>query len=239
MRAILADPATEVTTASSYDNRANLAPVFFDHIVRRYEGTQLGRQELNGEMIEEVSGTLFKRTDIERARVPDRRGVKRIVVAVDPPVTTGDDADECGIIVAGEAEGFGYVIADMSVQGLSPLGWAARVVAAVEVHGADRVVVEVNQGGDLVETLLRQIDPNLPVRKVNATRGKFIRAEPVAALYEQGRVHHVGMFAELEDQMACFTGESGARDDRLDALVWALTDLLLREREPAPRVRKV
>jgi phage terminase large subunit-like protein len=233
---ILADPATVTTQASSYANRANLAPAFFDHIVRRYEGTVLGRQELGGELIAEPEGALFRREPIEAARIAAPPLLARVVVAVDPPVSASEDADACGIVVCGRLGTEAYVLADRSVQGLSPMGWASRVVDAAREAEADRVVVEVNQGGDLVETLLREIDPALPVRKVHATRGKFLRAEPVAALYEQGRVHHVGLFAELEDQMVLFEGRDGAEDDRLDALVWALTDLLLRG-EPSPRIR--
>jgi phage terminase large subunit-like protein len=235
---LLSDPSSVVTRATSYDNRANLAPAFFGHIVRRYEGTSLGRQELGGELIDEIEGTLFKRADIERARVRTTPAIDRLIVAVDPPVTAGDSADECGIVVAGCAGEQAYVLADRSAQGLSPMTWARRVVETARAFGADRVVVEVNQGGDLVATLLHQVDPMIAVRKVHATRGKFVRAEPVAALYEQGRVHHVGMLGALEDQMAHFTGGASARDDRLDALVWALTDLLLAD-EPAPRLRKL
>ena len=179
------------------------------------------------------------RAHIDAARVRRAPELQRIVVAVDPPVTSGEDADECGIIVAGLAGDEAYVLADRSVQGLSPMAWAERVVEAAREAAADRVVVEVNQGGDLVEMLLRQVDPALPVRKVHATRGKFIRAEPVAALYERGLVHHVGLFAALEDQMAYFTGGGTGRDDRLDALVWALTDLMLSAPAPQPRFRRV
>lgn len=239
LREILAEPGTEMTHATSYDNRANLAPAFFAHIVKRYEGTTLGRQELNGELIEEVEGALFKRSLIEAKRVRRAPELERIVVAVDPPVTAGEDADECGIIIAGVARGEAYVLADRSVQGLSPLAWASRVVEAAAEFEADRVVVEVNQGGDLVETVLRQIDPVLPVRQVRAMRGKAVRAEPVAALYERGLVHHVGGFSALEDQLTGFTPGAEGRDDRLDALVWAITDLLLAQRDGAPQVRKI
>ncbi|MFZ1992127.1 MAG: terminase family protein [Alphaproteobacteria bacterium] len=237
LRDILSDPGTALTHATSYDNRANLAPAFFAHIVKRYEGTALGRQELDGDLIEEIEGALFKRSLMEAARVRTSPELERIIVAVDPPVTAGDDADECGIIVAGAARGEAFVLADRSVQGLSPLAWASRVVETACEFEADRIVVEVNQGGDLVETLLREIDPALPVRKVRAMRGKAVRAEPIAALYERGLVHHVGGFAALEDQLANFTSGGAGRDDRLDALVWAISDLLLR-RDAEPQVRK-
>ncbi len=238
LREILAEPGTVVTHATSYENRANLAPAFFAHIVKRYEGTALGRQELNGELIDEIEGALFKRSLIEAARVRCAPELERIVVAVDPPVTAGEGADECGIVVAGARLGEAYVLADRSVQGLSPMAWASRVVEAAAEFEADRVVVEVNQGGDLVETLLRQIDPMLPVRQVRAMRGKAVRAEPIAALYERGLVHHVGGLSVLEDQLANFTPGADRRDDRLDALVWAVTDLLL-ARYQAPQVRRM
>lgn len=239
LREILGEPGTVVTHATSYDNRANLAPAFFAHIVKRYEGTALGRQELNGELIEEIEGALFKRSLIEAARQRKAPELERIVVAVDPPVTAGEDADECGIIIAGVAQGEAFVMADRSAQGLSPMAWASRVVEAAREFEVDRVVVEVNQGGDLVETLLRQIDPVLPVRQVRAMRGKAVRAEPVAALYERGLVHHVGGLPVLEDQLANFSPGGAGRDDRLDALVWAITDLMLGAADLAPQVRRV
>jgi phage terminase large subunit-like protein len=241
LQAIFADPGTRVTHATSYANRANLSDAFFSHVVTRYEGTDLGRQELLGELVEAREGALFRRADIARARVAQAPELSRIVVAVDPPVTAGEAADECGLIVAGRAGADAYVLADLSLQGVTPSAWAERVAAAAEEFAADRVVIEVNQGGDLIETLLRQFAPELPVRPVRATRGKSLRAEPVAALYERGRVHHVGLFPALEDQMAHFDEGGrvrGASPDRVDALVWAITDLVL-AREAEPRLRKL
>lgn len=241
LKAILEDPRTILTRATSFANRANLSDAFFDAVTARYEGTRLARQELGGELVEGREGALFRREDIERARVAAAPELTRIVLAVDPPVTAGEGANECGLIVAGRVGGEAYVLADLSVGGASPSAWAGRVVAAAEQFGADRVVVEVNQGGDLIETLLRQIAPNLSVRPVRAARGKVLRAEPVAALYERGLVHHVGGLPRLEDQMAAFDAEGRAdakSPDRVDALVWALTDLMLARRSE-PRLRRV
>jgi phage terminase large subunit-like protein len=241
LKAILDDPQTVVTRATSYANRANLSDAFFGQVIARYEGTRLGRQELMGELLEDFAGALFRRADIEAARVRAAPELSRIVLAVDPPVSTGEDADECGLIVAGRAGEEAFILADLTVHGLSPAAWASRVVDAAEEYSADRVVVEVNQGGDLIETLLRQCAPNLPVKPVRASRGKVLRAEPVAALYERGRVHHVGDLPRLEDQMVHFDADGRAHaksPDRVDALVWALTDLLL-TRGAAPRLRKM
>ncbi|MEO0880840.1 MAG: ATP-binding protein, partial [Pseudomonadota bacterium] len=223
---------TALTRTSSYDNAENLAATFFSEIVRAYEGTALGRQELNGEIIDAVAGALWSHNLIETARISAAPALDRIVVAVDPPATAGPDADECGIVVAGATQingaATGFVLADRSVGGLSPRGWAERAVAAYHEFEADRLVVEVNQGGDMVRTVIAQVDPSVAIREVRASRGKRLRAEPVAALYERMRVRHVGAFPVLEAQMTSFTGEGGTSPDRLDALVWALSDLLLR-----------
>jgi len=225
---LMADPGTVVTRGGTRENAANLAPVFLDQILARYAGTRLGRQEVEGEFLAEVQGALWTRMLIEAARAgpPAAGDLARIVVAVDPAVTAGADSDETGIVVAGiGADGRYWVIEDLSGR-LSPDLWARRATDAFRRHRADAVVCEVNQGGDLVVATLRTVDPALPVRAVRATRGKRLRAEPVAALYEQGKVRHAGAFPMLEDQMAGFTGLPGeASPDRLDALVWALTDL--------------
>jgi predicted phage terminase large subunit-like protein len=220
-----------VTRGSTYENRRNLAPQFFGQIVTRYEGTRLGRQELNGEVLTDTPGALWKhdQLDLGRRQAPD---LTRIVVAIDPAATSGEDADETGIIVAGaDAEGHGYVLADLSGR-YAPAEWARIAIAAYQAQSADRIVAEVNSGGEMVEQTLRAVDNNVSFRAVRASRGKFTRAEPVAALYEQGRVHHVGAFDELEDQMCAFTtdfdrGRAGYSPDRVDALVWALADLLV------------
>lgn len=243
IKKLLEDPSAVVTRASTFANRAHLPPAFFDQILARYEGTRLARQEIEGELIEDVAGALWTADLIDGARCKAPPPLERIVVAVDPPVTSGPEADACGIIVAGlSAEGIAYVLADRTVQGCGPLAWAKIVANTYAAYMADRVVVEVNQGGDLVTTLLHQVDRAIAVRALHATRAKHVRAEPVAALYEQGRVRHVGRLRALEDQMCAFTAVTsgkGESPDRVDALVWALTDLMLRGRDPVPRVRRL
>lgn len=225
-------PKSRLRTA---DNLAHLAPDAIVDLQARYAGTSRGRQELEGEWLEDVDGALWERSAIEegrrsRGQVPE---LVRVVVAVDPAVTSGENADETGIVVCGlGSDGHGYMLADESCR-LSPDRWARRAVRAYEHHRADRVVAEVNNGGDLVEVTLRAVDPSVPYRKLHASRGKRLRAEPVAALYEQGRVHHVGAFEELEDQLCGWTADARTSPDRMDALVWALTDLML---EPERRV---
>jgi phage terminase large subunit-like protein len=240
IRALLADPTAVVTRGSTYENRANLAPAFLEQIVRKYEGTRLGRQELEAELLDDVPGALWNRGVIEAARASTAPTLTRVVVAIDPAVTSTEGADETGIIVAGkDGQGQGWVLADASGR-YPPAEWAKTAIAAYRAHRADRVVAEVNNGGDMVQATLRAIDPNVPFSAVRASRGKLTRAEPVAALYEQGRVRHLGVFRQLEDQMCSFTpggdGDfalraSAASPDRVDALVWALTNLLL---EPMP-----
>jgi phage terminase large subunit-like protein len=206
-------------------------------VLKRYGGTRLGRQELNGELIEDDPDALFHRDMIEAARVGSAPELKRIVVAVDPPAGFGRRSSACGIVCAGIGmDGRCYVLDDFSVAGARPAQWAKKVVGLYHARGAARVVAEVNQGGAMVEQVLREVDPALSFRAVHATRGKHARAEPVAALYEQGRVSHVGAFAELEDEMCSAIGEGTKSPDRLDALVWAVTDLML-GRRPEPRIR--
>lgn len=235
IKRLMKSDGTLLKRASTYDNRDHLAPAFFSEIARRYEGTRLGRQELMGELIEDVEGALWTYAGLEAARVSAAPALDRVVVAVDPPASLGERADACGIVVAGRAGDAAYVLADWSLKGASPAAWARRAVAAFEAFRADRIVVEVNQGGEMAKAVIAQVDPAAPVRGVHATRGKILRAEPVAALYERGRVRHVGAFAALEDEMASFAGD-GESPDRLDALVWALTDLMLRDRSD-PNVR--
>ncbi|MEO1042139.1 MAG: terminase family protein [Pseudomonadota bacterium] len=229
LKELMKRSSTTVSRASSYANKPNLADAFFSEIASIYEGTALGRQELLGELIEDREGSLWSWATIEAARAERPDTFQRIVVAVDPPVTSTKTSDACGLIVAGLGlDGIGYVLADASVHGLSPAAWAARACHLYQTYEADRVVAEVNQGGDLVKEVLRTADASVPVRAVRASRGKIIRAEPIAALYEQGRVKHCGKLAQLEDQMTSFTGAPGeGSPDRLDALVWALTDLML------------
>jgi phage terminase large subunit-like protein len=235
VKRLLADENIRVSRSTTYDNRANLADAFFSTIIKTYEGTRLGRQELNGDLLDDDPDALWARAAIEQFRQMQAPALNRIVVAVDPPATSGENADECGIVVAGASEvGDYYVLADKSRGRAKPAVWAACVARAFEQFDADRVVAEVNQGGEMVTSVLQQVAPQLPIRQVRATRGKWIRAEPVAALYEQGRVHHVGTFATLEDQMCNFSG-SGKSPDRLDALVWAITDLMRTASEPTIR----
>lgn len=240
LKAVLEDPHTVVSHAPTSANRAHLAPGFVAAITARYGGTRLGRQELEGELLELPDGALWTPAMIDAARRTAAPELVRIVVAVDPPASHGPDANECGIIVAGrDAADRAHVLADRSVQGESPLGWARVAVTAFHAFAADRIVAEVNQGGEMVRAVIAQADPSVPVRAVRATRGKAVRAEPVAALYEQGRVSHVGAFPELEDQMYAFGTEAGGPSpDRVDALVWALWDLMLMPRRE-PKLRRL
>jgi phage terminase large subunit-like protein len=243
LREILDTPDTVVSRAGTEANAANLAPGFIERMRARFGSTWLGRQELDGELVREREGALWSRAMIDNARCQAPRSFSRVVVAVDPPVTSGRDADACGIIVAGvrmdgpPKDWQVWVLDDRTVQGLTPQGWAELAVAAYEEFDADRLVAEVNQGGDLIENLMRQVAPQIAYRGVHARKGKRLRAEPVAALYEQGRVHHVEVFPELEDEMCSYTLESAASPDRLDALVWALTDLIINAPVSGPRVR--
>ncbi len=239
MRRLLKAPGTVVTKARTADNAAFLARGFLTAVVGRYEGTMLGRQELDGEMVEDRADALWSRGEIEAIRIGGRPVLSRIVVAVDPPATSTRTSDACGIIAAGlDGEGRAIVLADASVNGARPEIWASRAVALYHAEQADRLVAEVNQGGDMVASVIAQVDASIPVQMVRATRGKWVRAEPVAALYARGRVRHAGFFRELEDEMCDFglDGLSGGRSpDRLDALVWALTALLIGVGEPRVR----
>jgi phage terminase large subunit-like protein len=225
VRELIAQPTTVLTRGSTYENRENLAQAFLDDIVRRYQGTRLGRQELYGELLEDVEGALWKHSMFD-----DRRtcaDLPRVVVGVDPSGSTGAGANEAGIIVAGKgADGHGYVLDDRSGV-LSPDQWARRAVQAYHDHLADHIIAERNFGGDMVAHTIRMVDPTVRVKVITASRGKAARAEPVAALYEQGRIHHVQRFDVLEEQMVTWTPESGDSPDRMDALVWALTDLFV------------
>jgi phage terminase large subunit-like protein len=227
IRELMKDPRCVVTGGSTYENRDNLAPTFISSIVRKYEGTRLGRQELNAEILDDNPGALWNREVIEHLRIPlnECPPLIRIVVGVDPAVSGGEESDETGIIVDGmAATGHCYVLADVSVRG-SPHTWALAAVRAYHKWQADRMIGEVNNGGDLVEVNIRTVDPGIAYKAVHASRGKLIRAEPIAALYEQGRVHHVGAFPVLEDQMCeWIPGEKSP--DHMDAHVWAMTELI-------------
>ncbi len=248
LKEILARSSTVQTAAATEANRAFLAESFLAEVKEKYAGTRLGRQELDGELLHDTDGTLWPSGLIEAARVSQTPLLDRIVVAVDPPVTGHKGSDACGILVVGAVtagpptDWRAYVLADASVEAASPMVWAEAAIAAYHKFGADRLVAEVNQGGDLVETVIRSSDPLVAYRGVRATRGKIARAEPVAALYEQGRVHHLPNLNQLEDQMAEMTArgfEGRGSPDRVDALVWALSDLMLdaAAKFRAPRLR--
>lgn len=244
LKALLSNPSTVVTHAATEANRAWLAPSFLDEMNSRYGGTRLGKQELEGRLLEEAEGALWSSSGLEALRLETPPAVDRVVVAVDPPVTGHAGSDACGIVVVGAVtsgppgDWRAVVLEDATVTAASPLEWAQAAVAAMARHGADRLVAEVNQGGDLVAQVVRQVDPLVPFRAVRATRNKVARAEPVAALYEQGRIAHLRGLGALEDEMVLMTprGYLGrGSPDRVDALVWALTDLLI---EPAARWRR-
>jgi phage terminase large subunit-like protein len=214
-----------VVRGSTFDNAKNLAPSALAELKLRYENTRLGRQELYGEILDTVEGALWTREMIERARVTDIPPLIRIVVAIDPAVTNNSTSDETGIVAAGiTSDNHYYVLSDKSLRA-SPDAWARQAVNLYHDLGADKIIAETNNGGDMVTLLIKQVDHSAPVKKVTATRGKQLRAEPISSLYEQGRVHHHGYFAELETQMCEWTPISNESPDRLDALVWAITEL--------------
>ena len=248
LKSLLERESTVMTHAPTHANRANLAAGFLEEVERRYAGTRLGRQELDGVLLADVEGALWRSVDLQSAQVDQLPSLDRIVVAVDPPVTGHKGSDDCGIIVAGvKMDGppqnwTAYVIEDATVSAAKPSDWAKAAVDAMNRHGADRLIAEVNQGGALVETVVRQVDPLVAYRAVRASKGKVARAEPIAALYEQGRVRHVRGLCDLEDQMCMMTlrGFDGAGSpDRVDALVWALHDLVIvpSAQYRAPRMR--
>ncbi len=241
LKRLLADPSTAVSRAGTAANAFHLAPTFLRNVMARYAGTRLGRQELNGEIIDDRPDALWSRALLEQCRVDAAPPLQRIVVAVDPPATSTKRADACGIVAAGLTDGgIVHVLADDSVSGATPTIWANKAIALWRRLEADALVVEVNQGGDMVRTVIDGIEAGVPVTPVRATRGKWLRAEPVAALYEQGRVKHVGAFAAREDEMCDFASSglsSGKSPDRLDALVWAIAALALNRRGDGPRIR--
>ncbi len=236
IRRLIADPTTHVTTGTTFENKANLAPTFFRQVVGRYSQTRLGAQELYAQLLQDAQGALWKRDLIEEYRTTEHPELTRIVVAIDPAVADSkarteeeiNENAETGIVVAGiAANGHAYVLDDKSLQA-SPHVWASEAVTAYKKFRADRIVAEQNNGGALVESTIRTIDRGVSYSPVWASRGKYTRAEPVAALYEQGKVHHCGMFPLLEDQMTSWEPLTGMKlPDRLDAMVWALTELML------------
>lgn len=218
---------TQITTGSTFENESNLAKSALSMLKDKYEGTTLGRQELYAEVIDTVDGALWNSKLIDRSRLQDHteKDLSQIVVSIDPAVTSNANSDETGIIVVGrDFNDHFYVLEDISGRH-SAEKWGRIAINAFYEWNADRIIAEVNNGGDLVERLIRNIDPAVSYRSVRATRGKIVRAEPVVALYEQDRVHHIGVYSELEQQMCSYTGDTNSSPDRLDALVWGLTEL--------------
>ncbi|KPQ08245.1 MAG: hypothetical protein HLUCCA12_00130 [Rhodobacteraceae bacterium HLUCCA12] len=243
LKSILARDSTVLTQAPTRANRAWLAQSFLEEVENRYAGTRLGRQELDGQLLEDAEGTLFPERLIDSVRTASAPAFSRVVVGLDPAVTGHAGSDLCGIVVGvvtdGPVRDWGaWVLEDASIRAPSPTDWARAALDAMARHGADQLIAEVNQGGDLVASVLRQIDPLVPVKAVRAARGKVARAEPVAALYEQGRVRHLPGLGALEEEMAQMTAQ-GFRGmgspDRVDALVWALHAAII---EPAARWRR-
>lgn len=237
VRKLLLEPDTRVSRESTFANEANLPVTYISQLKKKYEGTRLGEQELHAKLLDDNPYALWNTILLDQVRKKRReKEYKRVIVAVDPPITSGEDADECGIIGAGRYKVGDLdhmdVLEDWSVQGKTPQAWATRAVSLYHHLKADCIVAEVNQGGDMVKAVIQNVDSKVPVRTVHATRGKVVRAEPVSMLYEQKRVHHVGRFAQLEDQMCDFTSDFdkdvfGYSPDRVDALVWAGTDLMV------------
>lgn len=235
IKRIMLDSGTVVTRGATLDNQANLAANTVKQLYERYGGTRLGRQELDGEILGDIPGALWNRDSIDAARIKDvPENLERVYVAVDPAVSSNEGSDEHGIVVVGMArdeDGYarGYVLQDGTVRG-SPEDWARKAVSLYREWQADKIIAEKNQGGDMVESTIKTVDRSVPVKLVHASRGKVVRAEPISALYEQGRVHHVGRFDQLEDQMCMFSADnirsiSNGSPDRVDALVWGLTEI--------------
>ncbi|MEO9685887.1 MAG: terminase family protein [Tateyamaria sp.] len=244
LKGLLDLPSTVLTHAPTEANAANLAGSFLEEVRERYAGTRLGRQELDGVLLSDAEGALWTSEMLEACHKKETVEFDRVIVGVDPAITSGKSSDECGIVVVGAVmqgppqDWRAHVICDASVQGARPSEWAAAAVAAVETFQADRLVAEVNQGGQMVHEVVRQIDPMVPFKGVHASRGKAVRAEPIASLYEQGRISHAPDLGPLEDQMVLMTrrgyvGEGSP--DRVDALVWALHELMV---EPAREYRR-
>ena len=248
LKALLQEKGLETSRAKTSDNAANLAPTFLDAVTHAYGQTRLGRQELEGELLEDTPGALWTRDLLAGCIAAPPERFDKVIVAVDPPVTSGARSDACGIIIAGLRRGAKarddkvYILHDGTVQGLPPDAWAARVIGFWESYDADYVLVEVNQGGEMVSAIIRNQSPDTLVKSVYASRGKAARAEPVSALYSQGRVHHIHAFPQLDDELASLGSETQLRSskspDRADALVWAVTDLLLAPRQ-IPRIRQI
>lgn len=238
LRRLSVEAGTAMGRGGTAANAAHLSPGFLEHLTALYGGTRLAAQEMDG-LIVEGEGALFRAEDLRRARGRPPERFDRVVVAVDPPASAGGDA--CGVVVVGRFEERAFVLADRSARGLSPLGWAKVAVAAAAEFAAQAVIAEANQGGDMVRSVLAQAGCETPIKLVHASRAKAARAEPVAALYEQGRVVHCGAFTALEEELMALGSETGPRrsPDRADALVWAVTELMLSKRSAGPRVRNL
>jgi phage terminase large subunit-like protein len=235
---IIAKKGTALTAGKTMDNADNLAPEFIEDIMSKYAGTRLGRQELDGEIVDDVPGALWTRKMLDDQRVDQAPEMARVVIAIDPSGTDGDDeGDDIGIVAAGRGiDGRGYVLADYTCK-LSPDGWARRAITAYHTHESDRIVAERNFGGAMVHAVIKAADATVPYKEVTASRGKVARAEPVSALYEQGRVSHVGELAALEDEMCLMTSSGFVGEgspNRVDAVVWALTEVMLAHQVPSP-----
>lgn len=235
LKKMLVDPYTVVTKGKTMDNKDNLAETFMHQIEERFGGTRLGRQELDGEILDDIPGALWQRSSIDTNRVGEAPvDMERVIVAVDPAASSEEGSDENGIVVVGlarDADGYarGYVLEDASLRG-SPEEWAKRAVSMYRKWSADKIVAEKNQGGEMVSSVIKAVDRSITPKLVHASRGKIVRAEPISALYEQNRIHHVGRFDQLEDQMCTFSvdnirGNGMGSPDRVDALVWGLTEL--------------
>jgi len=232
IKSLIKRPDVHTTRGSTFDNAANLASAFLDEVTARYEGTRLGRQELHAEILDDVEGALWNRDMLDGGRVTEVPYLKRIVVAIDPAISSNTDSAETGIVAVGVDErNHGYVLEDRSTRG-TPNEWASQAVALYHTLKADRIIAESNQGGDMVKHTLATVDGNVPIRLVHASRGKRTRAEPVASLYEQGKIHHVGSFNQLEDQLCSWVPGESSSPDRLDALVWGFTELLVGTQMP-------
>lgn len=238
LKQIYNDPRTVKSEGHTLDNKANLPPAFLKYIIEKYEGTRLGQQELAGKILADNPGALWHRTWLDDNRLSDFPPLYLVLIGVDPEASDSETSAETGIIAAGVAnhggKEHGYVLEDASIKG-SPQEWATAAIALYHKLKANYIVAEVNQGGDMVEAVIHSVDKNVPVKKIHASRGKEIRAEPVSALYQQGRVHHIGFFPELEDQL-CEWIPGAKSPDRLDATVHVITDLMIREPEPSEDV---
>jgi len=225
IRDLIADSRTVQTRGSTLDNAANLNPLFIERMQSKYEGTWLGRQEINGDILGDKPEALWKRSDIDDNKVRQIPELSYVVVGVDPAATSKAGSDDTGIIAAGKSkDGHFYILEDYTVHD-TPQKWGNAAITAYHKHQANKIIGETNNGGEMVEHTLKTIDSNIPFKAVHASRGKATRAEPVSALYEQGRIHHFGTFPELEDQLCEWVPGAEKSPDRLDALVWVITEL--------------